>query len=549
MLRYLHLSDFHLKRKNDDPVSAFNQDMVTRSMLDMVGSLKKPDFVIITGDLAHGGKPEEYDVAEVFCNRLLEAAELDRQRLFLVPGNHDVSRKDVRSKHIKSIYPFDTQEDITETLTDPDIFPILMRKFAGFGTFVEKIRGRRLSDKSEYWFAETLTLTKEGQEHRISLLGLNSCLFAGYDGDEDRKLALGLHQVEPALGKLDKNALSIGFFHHPFFCFHPEDEVCQNLLTRELDLILTGHLHKPSNAFTRNAAGQAVIIGAGASYEARESRNSFNVTEIDPDTGRGKVQFYKYLPEYHVWKKDTDINPAVDDGSFSFTVERLSGGGADTDFREEDQPDGVTPEKAAEKKGDVITIHAGGDVIIDKSKAYQVKNSQVGIVGDHASVKGGIHFGNGGIPSQERSEPVQKQPAATDDKSAKVFVSYAREDVGTAGRLYDDLRHAGVTPWMDKKDILPGQNWKVHITKAIWDSKYFIVLLSSGSLSKRGFVQKELRMALDILDEFPDEDIFIIPVRLDECEPSDERLKNIRWTDLFPSYDEGLSEILRVLAP
>ncbi|MDM8550086.1 metallophosphoesterase [Desulfobacterales bacterium HSG2] len=394
MLRYLHLSDFHLKKEADSPVAAFNQDIVTRSMLDMIGSLKKPDFVIITGDLAHGGKPEEYEVAEIFCDRLLETAKLDRQRLFLVPGNHDVSRKDVRPKHVKSFYSFDTQEDITETLTDPDIFPILMRKFAGFSAFVEKVKGRRLSDKSEYWFAETLTLTKEGQEHRINLVGLNSCLFAGYDGDDKQKLALGLHQVEPALGKLDRNALSVGFFHHPFSCFHPKDEVCQNLLTRELDLILTGHLHKPSNAFTRNAAGQAVIIGAGASYEARESRNSFNVTEIDPNTGRGKVQFYKYLPEYHVWKKDTDINPAVDDGSFSFTIERLLGDGPDTDSREEDQPDGVTPEKTAEKKGDVINISAGRDVVFtkDKGKVYQAKNC--GILGDNASVEGGIHIGN-----------------------------------------------------------------------------------------------------------------------------------------------------------
>ena len=94
----------------------------------------------------------------------------------------------------------------------------------------------------------------------------------------------------------------------------------------------------------------------------------------------------------------------------------------------------------------------------------------------------------------------------------KVFISYAREDIETARKLYHDLKQAGISPWMDKEDLLPGQNWRVMISKAIQESKYFLAVLSSHSLTKRGFVQKELKMALDILDEFPEDDIFIIPM-------------------------------------
>jgi len=102
---------------------------------------------------------------------------------------------------------------------------------------------------------------------------------------------------------------------------------------------------------------------------------------------------------------------------------------------------------------------------------------------------------------------------------------------------------------MDKVDLLPGQNWKIHITKAIKESKYFIALLSSNSLSKKGYVQKELKLALDILGEFPPEDIFVIPARLDDCLPQDEVLKYLHWADLFPAFENGLNEILRVLVP
>ncbi len=78
-----------------------------------------------------------------------------------------------------------------------------------------------------------------------------------------------------------------------------------------------------------------------------------------------------------------------------------------------------------------------------------------------------------------------------------MFISYAREDLETARKIYDDLKEAGLDPWMDKSDIVPGQNWKFAISQAIRESEYFIALLSSESVSKRGYVQKEFGHALD----------------------------------------------------
>jgi small GTP-binding protein len=130
-----------------------------------------------------------------------------------------------------------------------------------------------------------------------------------------------------------------------------------------------------------------------------------------------------------------------------------------------------------------------------------------------------------------------------------IFISYAREDSEIADRLYDDLKKTGSNPWMDRKDLLAGSLWKKSIKRAIQRSNFFLVLLSSNSISKRGFVNKELIMAFDVLDELPSEDIFIIPIRLNECEPPYEKIKNIQWVDLFPSYESGLSKILKALLP
>ncbi|MCP4345964.1 MAG: toll/interleukin-1 receptor domain-containing protein [Desulfobacterales bacterium] len=131
--------------------------------------------------------------------------------------------------------------------------------------------------------------------------------------------------------------------------------------------------------------------------------------------------------------------------------------------------------------------------------------------------------------------------------SAKVFISYGEEDYQVAKKLYDDLKGSGFDPWMDREDILGGRNRKQEIRKAILKSSYFLVLLSEKPLSDRGYFHKELKTALEILDEVPPDKIFILPVRLDACKVAYENLQNIQYTDLFPSYDEGFRQIVRAL--
>jgi hypothetical protein len=111
-----------------------------------------------------------------------------------------------------------------------------------------------------------------------------------------------------------------------------------------------------------------------------------------------------------------------------------------------------------------------------------------------------------------------------------------------------DLRIAEIDAWIDTRCLLPGQNWKREITRVIQDSAFFVALLSEHSLSKRGFVQSEIKRALQVLAEVPSDQIFLIPVRLDECMPADEELQNLNWVDLSPSYEKGLQRLLTVLA-
>jgi hypothetical protein len=67
----------------------------------------------------------------------------------------------------------------------------------------------------------------------------------------------------------------------------------------------------------------------------------------------------------------------------------------------------------------------------------------------------------------------------------KIFLSHAREDKEQAAALYARLERQGFSPWIDEKDLLPGQPWRMTIQRAIREADVFLVLLSRHS-SKRG---------------------------------------------------------------
>ena len=351
-IRLLHISDLHMVSKIEAEAAAKSkQNLVNDSMLAFIGKEGiAADLIVATGDLAFSGEPAQYDECARFFDELLETTGTDRRHLFLVPGNHDVHRKQVSKGQIKTIYRFETEDDLGEIFADPEIFGLLTKKFENFNRFSEQAMERKPSGEKGGWYFETLEFQSDangaGHGGRVQMAGLNSCLFAGYDEDDRQGLALGLPQTSSATKKIDDSALAIAFFHHPFSCCHPSDATCENMLVDKFDLILHGHLHDPANAQIASQAGDCAIIGAGATFQGRRDPNTFNLIEIDLESGKGTVAFYKYLPDKNRWARDTDINDRDPEGLFRFTVEKLAkkagkalsdndkGGGGDGDAQE-----------------------------------------------------------------------------------------------------------------------------------------------------------------------------------------------------------------------
>jgi len=130
-----------------------------------------------------------------------------------------------------------------------------------------------------------------------------------------------------------------------------------------------------------------------------------------------------------------------------------------------------------------------------------------------------------------------------------LFLSYAKEDASAARRLCTDLRARDRRVWFAEDSIRGGERWRIAIEHAIPKADFFIALLSDVSVSKRGVVQSEIKRALDVLDELPEDRTYLIPTRLTPCKPSYARIRELQWIDMFPVWEDGLAKVVLATEP
>jgi hypothetical protein len=129
----------------------------------------------------------------------------------------------------------------------------------------------------------------------------------------------------------------------------------------------------------------------------------------------------------------------------------------------------------------------------------------------------------------------------------RVFIAYVQEDLSFARKLYRALEERGFHPWLDKKRLMPGQNWPRAIETAIQTSDFFVACFSRRAISKRGSFHSELRYALFCAAKVPLDEIFLIPIRLDDCVVPNRISKQIQYLDLFPDWETGLCRLISVI--
>ena len=333
-ITWLHLSDLHFRAEKEevahkDSVYAWDRDIVLKSLLaDVRERIEQdglqPNFIVVSGDIAFSGADKEYKLAAAFFDDLLKTTDLDKSRLFVVPGNHDVDRSAVSFGAEAIASSLVNRDAVNGILTSEADRQLLLRRLDGYVRFVTEYFDDLLPlDDRDCSYVRSLDLAGR----RIAILGLNSAWVAN-GGDADYgKLLLGERQVRVSVDAAKMADLRLAVMHHPFNWLKDFDgDACEPLLMGGCDFILHGHLHRTGVQSLSTPDAGAMVVAAGASYETREHHNAYNFVQLDAESRQGTVYLRMYSDQRGgFWTKDVLSYKNVADGEFAFALPSKKG--------------------------------------------------------------------------------------------------------------------------------------------------------------------------------------------------------------------------------
>lgn len=134
----------------------------------------------------------------------------------------------------------------------------------------------------------------------------------------------------------------------------------------------------------------------------------------------------------------------------------------------------------------------------------------------------------------------------TETRKLRVFLSHGNYDKPVVHRLYERLiREEWIDPWLDEVNLLPGQDRTSELDKVLKSTDVALICLSKQSLEQEGSFQREIRSVVDIAKEKPESSIFIIPIRLNDCDMP-QPLHAMQYVDLFASAEDKEHAYLRI---
>ncbi len=326
-LSVLHISDLHRDLanpiRNDVLLDSLENDRRHYST-EETPAVRSPDLIIVSGDIIQGIRPdvqdpetrlhEQYQEALDFISALTDRfVEGDRNRVIVVPGNHDVSayhfEKSLRRVDILS----DRKKELAIQLFSPG--SRLRWSWSGFELFEIADRvlyARRLAAFADFYAAfyngaRTYDLDPAKQidifdfpAFGLTIAGFSSCcnndLFNKQGAIHPGCIASAGERLRaPSL----QERLRIAVWHHnaeglPGHSDYMDPDLLQNLIDRGFSLGFCGHQHRPQfldTRFRHGADRKINVISAGTLCGGASFRHgrAYNVVELDTDNRTGRL--------------------------------------------------------------------------------------------------------------------------------------------------------------------------------------------------------------------------------------------------------------------
>lgn len=251
----LHISDIHFKApqcaSDNDPNRPYRTRMIqdARNRCDQMGNV---DAIIIGGDIAYRADPIEYAAAKEWITELAQTCGCPVERIFVVPGNHDVDRGIIQRKRniqnaqaaISSAEPSDRADELMAQLTDESVGHALVEPMSAYNDFA-KMYDCQVFPKRLFW-KQDLFLR---DDVKLRLYGLTSTLLSGAVNargrQDDTRDSLFLSHWQTVFDPVE-DVVNAVISHHPPDWFMDHDTV-EEACRGRTKLQFFGHRHRQGN--------------------------------------------------------------------------------------------------------------------------------------------------------------------------------------------------------------------------------------------------------------------------------------------------------------
>ena len=328
-----HLSDLHISNKEDPSLERVRNALINdlTNLINTNGlSL---DAVAITGDIIDRGHQKSFTTAKDFCDKLLSELKLEQEKLLIVPGNHDIPRRDAVSIFLKNI----KEDDFQDEAKSEEHWETLGARFKNYNEFAKSFMFNDSFHEGMFGGALKDVYTSCGI---IRFVLLNSA-WAACGRDDYGNLFIGRWQLESLKeisSDLPQADLTIALTHHPFVWFcKSEKELLQEFLSNDqylpVDAVLHGHIHSGSIDITSNPDSSLVCLVSGMGYPEIEKRETglpklskcrYAIYRFDVEEGSLEV-WLRTTREDGVFVADTLLYKAgKENGNFTIPFKKLS---------------------------------------------------------------------------------------------------------------------------------------------------------------------------------------------------------------------------------
>lgn len=317
IISILHLSDFHYS----DRKAREQQIVIDALLLDLkeicVG-YRRPDLIVFSGDFVQaGGRDSHLDAYDHFLDKVSKTTSCSDDRIFIAPGNHDLSRDYVKEART-------AQGEVRDLIDTPDEIDWLNTKFAnGELSDMMELKFKAFREFEELFSSPGTTRTRiinnsfavvdRFDSLSIDIVGMNTAAFSsgGLEslGSDQGKLSFPEYVALDAFNATASDYLKIVVTHHPLaYLSEMSGRMLERLISENADLHLFGHMHDPQPKLTVGLSGTLLSSQAGAIFTARrDAYIGYSLILINPATRHVEIMLRSYFNDRRQFDAAIDL--------------------------------------------------------------------------------------------------------------------------------------------------------------------------------------------------------------------------------------------------